>query len=227
MFSSNIFSKKFPQPLQHQLYALILCTILTIISFHFIDQAIVFGADAHHSRNYFILDWLTHLSDPLGVFIFLAYPILIIRFYYQKNTYHDRVLLALANSVVIAGFIKESLKSIFGRYWPATWTNNNLSLLRDNVYGFNWFHKGSAYESFPSGHTAVIAAAMAVLWIAYPRLRWFAVLIVALMMFSQVGLYYHFLSDTIAGAFLGYLVAYNVCTLSKIKYNYSPHSSSD
>lgn len=51
---------------------------------------------------------------------------------------------------------------------------------------------------------------MTVIWLVYPRLRWLAGLLMLLMVIGQVGLYYHFLSDTIAGATLGYLVASSI-----------------
>lgn len=218
MLDSNTVTQPPTKLLWHQLWIFTLGSILVVLAYQLADRAIVFLAAAHLLRNYSILIWVTHLSDVLSGLIFLLYPILLVRFYSQKQTYHDRALLALANSTVITLFIKEQLKFVFGRYWPTTWIDNNPSLLRDNVYGFNWFHAGSAYQSFPSGHTAMMSAAMTVLWVAYPRLRWFAALIVILMFFSQVVLYYHFLSDAIAGGLLGYLIARNVCAMSKIKY---------
>jgi membrane-associated phospholipid phosphatase len=81
---------------------------------------------------------------------------------------------------------------------------NNPSLIHDGVYGFNPFHEaGIAYASFPSGHTAAICALMSVLWICYPR--FWPVYLAAILAVSigLVGADYHFLSDVIAGAFVG------------------------
>ena len=65
----------------------------------------------------------------------------------------------------MAETIKNGLKFVFGRTWPETWVNNNPSFIRDGVYGFNWFHGGAGYASFPSGHMSVTCALAAVLWI--------------------------------------------------------------
>jgi len=58
-------------------------------------------------------------------------------------------------------------------------------------------------KSFPSGHAAVAAAVMSVLWILYPRLRvaWGIGIVGADA--GLVALNFHFLSDVVAGSFVG------------------------
>ena len=81
---------------------------------------------------------------------------------------------------------------------------NNPSLIRDGVYGFNPFHEaGIAYTSFPSGHTAAICALTSVLWICYPRFWPLYLALILAVSIGLVGADYHFLSDVIAGAFVG------------------------
>jgi len=99
--------------------------------------------------------------------------------------------------------IKDQLKLAFGRTWPETWLHNNPSLIQNGVYGFNPFHGGAAYASFPSGHTTAVCAVMSVLWLCYPQLRGIVALIVAAVIIGLLGADYHFLSDVIAGAFIG------------------------
>ena len=88
------------------------------------------------------------------------------------------------------------LKLAFGRTWPGAYTEYG-------VYGFNPFHGGDDYQSFPSGITAGAASILAVLWILMPRLRvvWglgLAVVAVGLVMTNS-----HFVGDVIGGGFLG------------------------
>jgi membrane-associated phospholipid phosphatase len=116
---------------------------------------------------------------------------------------HRQALLVSTLSFTISGFIKEVLKFVFGRYWPATWSQNNPSFLTDNVYGFNWFHQGVWYQSFPSGHTVAIFAVATVIWFYYPRWRWLCYLTTVAVIVGLIGNYYHFLSDIILGAYLG------------------------
>jgi membrane-associated phospholipid phosphatase len=106
-------------------------------------------------------------------------------------------------SLIVAEITKSQLKLMFGRTWPDTFINDNPSFLRDGVYGFNFFHGGRGYASFPSGHTAVTCAVIAVLWIYYPRWRPFYALAVLAVGIGLIGANYHFLADVIAGGFVG------------------------
>ena len=98
---------------------------------------------------------------------------------------------------------RNQLKYDFGRTWPETWINNNPSLISNGAYGFNFFHGGPGYSSFPSGHMTVICAVTSVLWIYYPKLRVLYALVVAAIALGLLGADYHFVSDIIAGVLLG------------------------
>jgi membrane-associated phospholipid phosphatase len=106
-------------------------------------------------------------------------------------------------SVLAADALKNQLKYVFGRTWPDSWGPQILSLIHDNVYGFNFFHPGPSFESFPSGHAAVAAAVMSVLWMLFPRLRALWALGVCTADLGLVLLNLHFVSDVVAGTFVG------------------------
>lgn len=113
------------------------------------------------------------------------------------------VAMALAATIAIA--IKDLLKEAFGRTWPETWSHGNPSLIHDSVYGFVPFHGGQGWSSFPSGHTAAIAAVAGVLWWRRPDLRWLWALLVGLTALGLVAGNIHFLGDVLAGGLLGFL----------------------
>jgi membrane-associated phospholipid phosphatase len=115
----------------------------------------------------------------------------------------EAVILMCGLSIIVAAALKNELKFIFGRTWPETWINNNPSLIRDGVYGFHFFRSGRAYESFPSGHTAAVCAAMSVLWLCYPRWRALYAVVVGLVVVGLLGSDFHFLGDIVAGGFVG------------------------
>jgi membrane-associated phospholipid phosphatase len=124
------------------------------------------------------------------------------------------VALSFGLSLLATSGLKDYLKYAFGRTWPDTWTQNNPSLIRDGAFGFNPFHGGSGYASFPSGHTAVVCAGMTVLWVCWPRFRPLYALLVAATVIGLLGANYHFLSDIVAGGFLGTCVALVVTRLA-------------
>ena len=79
-----------------------------------------------------------------------------------------------AISTLATTVIKDQLKFAFGRTWPDTWGPGIVSFVRDNVYGFHFFQSGKSFESFPSGHAAVAAAVLSVVWMLFPSCAEFA-----------------------------------------------------
>jgi membrane-associated phospholipid phosphatase len=108
-----------------------------------------------------------------------------------------------AISTLASTVIKDQLKFVFGRTWPDTWGPGIVSFVRDNVYGFHFFQSGKSFESFPSGHAAVAAAVLSVIWILFPNLRAFCTIGLIAVDIGLVALNLHFLSDVVAGSFVG------------------------
>jgi len=101
--------------------------------------------------------------------------------------------LALVWSLCLTEFL---LKPLFGRTLP-------IAYLQTGQYGFHWFHLGDAFGSFPSGHADQVTSILSVLWVFYPRWRWVYVGALALLAFALLLGEWHFLSDIIAGSFIG------------------------
>jgi membrane-associated phospholipid phosphatase len=177
--------------------------VAVAVSYVWLDRpiAVYVHAEFHGVKA---LPWLTFIPECLAV---LAVAIFIVMGWRAAVGRHlsriESVFLVCGVSLAVAVAIKDQLKFAFGRTWPETWANNNLSLIRNNVYGFNPFHGGLGYSSFPSGHTTAICAVMSVLWICYPKFRALYALLIAVVAIGLIGADYHFLSDVIAGGFLG------------------------
>lgn len=103
--------------------------------------------------------------------------------------------LALIVSVLLTEY---GLKYVFGRTLPSAY-------LQTGQYGFHWFHRGQQFGSFPSGHTDQATAILSVLWVFYPRWRWAYVVVLTLLSFALIAGQWHFLSDIIAGGYVGTL----------------------
>ena len=176
-----------------------------VISFQWFDRPIASFAHTHLARpNHGIFENLTHFPDPLIPLAVIALVVLGLRALTGKSLSNYQAAAFVCSLSVISGEeIKDQLKFIFGRTWPETWTQNNPSFIRDGVYGFNFMHGGGAYQSFPSGHMAASCAVISVLWICYPRLRALLAIAGFAVAVGLVGANYHFLSDVIAGAFVG------------------------
>lgn len=185
------------------LLSLAAMVVAVAASYNWFDRPFAFMANRLHvHQDQFAV--LTHIPDPLiPVAIVLFVGLGFARLYGFSLSRLMTTVLGCSISVIVGETVKSQLKFVFGRTWPETWTHNNPSLINDNVYGFHFFHGGAGYASFPSGHTTAICAVVSVLWLAYPKFRPLYALGVAAVAIGLLGANYHFLSDVIAGGFLG------------------------
>jgi membrane-associated phospholipid phosphatase len=124
------------------------------------------------------------------------------------------VALACSISFLATSLVTNQLKYAFGRTWPDTWIDHNPSLIQSGVFGFNPFHGGIGFAAFPSGHAAGLCAVVAVLWSAYPSWRPVYIASMAATAIGLIGANYHFLSDILAGGFIGVFVGYVTTKMS-------------
>jgi membrane-associated phospholipid phosphatase len=128
-----------------------------------------------------------------------------------------RVLLIAAIATCVAQYAKDEFKLMVGRTWPETifwhnpsWNGNGVSLFRP-------FFGSLGYEAFPSGHTTIAMAIASVLIRAFPRQRILWMTPVALLAFGLVVTDVHWLSDVIAGAYLGGVCGFGIARLINVE----------
>lgn len=202
------------------LASLIATTTIVAISVQWVDRPIArlvhLGPRTPHSG---IWEWLTHIPNPLIPLALVTFIVLGLRALIGRSlSNHQAAAFVCSLSVIFTETAKDQLKFLFGRTWPESWMGNNPSFIRDGVYGFNFFHGGAAYQSFPSGHMASACAVLSVLWIWYPRLNVLWAIAGLVVGAGLVGTNYHFLSDVIAGGFLGISTGLLVRSIWKMKF---------
>ncbi|MGE3921185.1 MAG: phosphatase PAP2 family protein, partial [Gammaproteobacteria bacterium] len=172
--------------------------------YYYLDKPIAFFVYEQHWKKISFLKYITWIPNHLLGIVLILFPLV----FFQKKLNHLMLFIwCYVVSLSIAYVLHDILKIIFGRYWPMTWNHSNPSLIRDNIYGFNWFHGSTAISAFPSGHATIITAAMVMIVLFIKKLYWLAGFLIALVCFALVALNYHFLSDVIAGILLGALVS--------------------
>jgi undecaprenyl-diphosphatase len=119
-----------------------------------------------------------------------------------------RAVAAIFIVVALAGLADDGLKIIFGRARPYRWLAGDTS-------GFGFFRYGAKFASFPSGHTTTSFAAAMAFGALAPRWRRLFLAAALAVGLSRIVLNMHYLSDVIAGAALGSLVA--VKTLTRLR----------
>jgi membrane-associated phospholipid phosphatase len=200
------YDPNFSRLLRKSAVAILLCAALVVLCYFFVDRPFAFFVYENHFAHYSFLRWLTLPPPIIQTWAPVALVVLMLLQAWGPLPCCGRAVLAAAVSIILAEQFRETLAYVFGRTWPETWVDNNPSLIRDDAYGFHPFHGGRAYGSFPSGHTARTLAVAAVVWITYPGWRWAAVAASAAVALGLLGMNYHFVSDVIAGGFVGGLV---------------------
>jgi membrane-associated phospholipid phosphatase len=74
-------------------------------------------------------------------------------------------------------------------------------------YGFHWWQFHASRWSFPSGHATTIVSVMGLACYVFPRFKAFFIALALLVVASRLVVNMHYLSDVIAGSYIGLLVA--------------------
>lgn len=182
----------------------LLVLLLVIGSYYFLDARIAFFVRKIWTFNARLSIFSASIPDflfPLVCIVtgiaWTAYFSLVHKGIYNTRT---RFFLLVASAVPLAFFLKSILKFTVGRINTRFWL---LHLSHDN---FHWFHGKGNYSGFPSGHMTVFTALAAALWYFYPRYRFVYLGFLSVLALALLLTNYHFLSDIIAGAYLGLFV---------------------
>lgn len=147
-----------------------------------------------------VLGWKVLLGfSIISVFVFFLYKAFTNEFDFRfafvkiKNSYVFYVLL----SILFACGIGKVLKVIIGRARP---------IFADPTL-FYMFSQSSEFNSMPSGHTVVCFAALVMIGMLLPRIKWATWTLAILVAVSRVYIGMHWVSDVVLGAFIGMLCA--------------------
>jgi membrane-associated phospholipid phosphatase len=173
--------------------ALIVVAGACVLSVHYLDQPVAAAAAAKFGfprPDLLSYPWLT---------LALMFAVLVI----AERTAEGRSISRMSRALALSGFAlawgvcttEFLLKPLFGRVPPSDWFVHGTTV-------FRWLSRADD-ASFPSGHAVQMAAVATVFWDAYPQWRWvYAGATLVLSMALVVG-NWHYLSDVIAGLFVG------------------------
>ena|SRR5579863_6333031 len=195
---------------RYWLLALVLCTAAVGFCVAFVDRPLALFFDAH-VRHTELWIWLDLALEP---FLLAVAAALIFLFACGIWLISGRSLRPWTEipflcswSAIAAVGSEIILKRVFGRGWA------DPTFIRDHLYGFRLLHGQPHWDAFPSGTASVSVAILAVLWMLKPRWRAVGVAIVFLPAAAVVVMNYHWLSDVIAGAFLGVSIGWSTVRL--------------
>jgi len=179
---------------RHRTQQLLLLTALVLLSYTYVDIPVAkFFHSLHRDSFYALCNFLTHLGESQWYLI----PSLLLFFVYRRSdALIARASLFIFASVAASGILVNLVKMIFGRMRPKLFFNEGL-------YGFDWFHVGYAYASFPSGHATTLIGAWFAFALISPKYRIPFLVTGVLLALTRAVLSAHYISDILAGGALG------------------------
>lgn len=178
-----------------------LVALAVLASWRFLDARVALGVMDMLKSSDWLQTGISRIPDVLFLLVCVGSALLwgnylILR--HQGIINEQSRFSQLAGSAVpLAYLLKWLCKYVFGRTNTRVWLANQAS---DD---FHWFHGGGNYSSFPSGHMAVFAAFFTAVSLFYPRYRSISSGLLLVLAVALIATDYHFLSDVIAGAYLG------------------------
>lgn len=193
-----ISRKKKPGAISGTLVTYLAVTLLLIfLSYHFVDLPVAIFCRQLDQNILSVFGWITELGISTWYLVASLFLFALFRFYWKNRVFADRALFVFA-AVALSGIAALVVKLTVARYRPTLFFEKDL-------YGFDFFRVTYEYNSFPSGHVVTIfslAAAMSLFW---PKYRVCFFLVAFAVALSRIALTSHFVSDVIAGAFIGVL----------------------
>ncbi|HTP04467.1 MAG TPA: phosphatase PAP2 family protein [Nitrospirota bacterium] len=184
----------------------LLFVLLVLCSYFFLDTRTALFVSRLWMSHARLSIFSANIPDFLFPIVCLITVIAWTAYFYltHKGIYdtHTRFFQLIAITIPLTFFVKSSLKHVVGRIDTRFW------LRHPGFKEFHWFHGGGNYTSFPSGHMAVFMALVIALWMFYPRYQSAYFSFLSVLALALIITNYHFISDVVAGAYLGFLVNY-------------------
>jgi membrane-associated phospholipid phosphatase len=178
---------------------LALVVALLVAATAIVIDARVAGWAAHYKHP--LLDALVGVLNPIGsgvTLLVICLGVGVLCHWWPRSRLRDAAWLG-ALGFACAGLVEFTIKHLVGRARPD-------GALHGIVIAGPTF--APDVDSFPSGHATSVFAVAAVFATFYPRLSWLLYLLAAAIAAGRVYLGRHYVSDIMAGALIGLVVAW-------------------
>ena len=117
-------------------------------------------------------------------------------------------ILPLWLSIIATSVVTVVIKVMISR--PRPFESLTFPLIPGAHYTF-----GAWNTAFPSLHTAAVFSLVPILDKEFPKIKWFWIILAVLVSLSRVYMGVHYLSDVIAGAFIGIIISNRIIKIGK------------
>lgn len=174
--------------------SIIAVAIFCIFSYMYLDVKV--AAYFYETRPFSVFfEIVTNFGNSKWYLIGFALFFLLFRYIFRLQEVANRFLY-LFIAVGASGLIVDILKFIFGRARPKLF-------FEQGIYGVKLFGTEHLYFSMPSGHSATAFSLAVGVALFFPRFAIAAFGVAILIAFSRIAITAHYLSDVVAGAYIG------------------------
>jgi membrane-associated phospholipid phosphatase len=177
--------------------------IFSVISYYRIDIPVAMYCKGLDIRILDTFEWISTLGESTWYLVSAFGLFLYFKWIHRREVFANRALFVFA-SVAASGAVTLFIKMIFGRFRPTMF-------FQEGLYGFNFFHPSEDMNSFPSGHAATALSLALALSLLFPRYRFPLFFFGLLVAISRTVTTAHFLSDSVAGAWIGIVTVCLLC----------------
>ncbi len=186
--------------MKRTVFALSAAAVVAFCAFSYLYLDVVVASYFYETKplNSFF-EIVTNFGKSKWYLIVFALFFLLFRYIFRLREAANRFLylfLAVAGS----GLIVDVLKFVFGRARPKLF-------FEQNIYGIKLLGTEHLYYSLPSGHSATAFSLAVGATLFFPRFALPLFLAAFLIAFSRIAISVHYLSDTVAGAYIGVVFA--------------------
>jgi len=178
--------------------------ILVVLSVTFLDERIALWVDHLLRSDPRLSRYTSRIPDlllPAVLVLAAAMWTMYIRRVRRGSRDDKTRFFLLSGTALPASYVaKLILKHLFGRMNTRSWLENPVDR------SFHWFHGGGEYGGFPSGHMAVFTTLAVACWFFFPKYRAICLAAIGGLGVALIATDYHYLSDVIAGGYLGLAV---------------------
>jgi len=184
-----------------------LLMVLMTISYGLLDRPLSLFCQDLNPEVIQVFQWITKLGKSTGYLVGFAVLFVFFKFFRRRPIAANRALFLFA-AVALSGLTTDLIKPLVGRLRPKL-------LFEANLYGFDPFRIGYEYNSLPSGHATTVFALAAALMLFSPRWRLPLVGFAAVVGLSRIVVGAHYLSDVMAGAYVGIMTVFLLVLLCR------------
>lgn len=181
-------------------WCLVLFIMFLCISYNFVDIPVAIYSHSFDLEHNIIFFKMVSLFGIWQIY-FCLFVFLILYFrYIDKNKEYENKSWYLFTCLMIPIVIALIIKITLSRARPELFFHSQ-------IFGFHWFQLKDSYHSLPSGHAVTVMSLVVGLGTLFPKCVYYVLFLALLIGLSRIILDKHYVSDVLAGFYLGFLGA--------------------